>query len=65
MEKIPEERKQIIGKIENIIDGIYKDETIEAKDYKKFAEKYRENFEEKIKKDPEFKFDYKTEEKTE
>jgi len=61
MESITEERKGIIGKVEKIIEGIYKDETIEAKDYTQFTEKYKENFEDKVSKDADYKFEYKTE----
>ncbi len=59
MEKLPEERKQTLAKVEAVLDGIYKDESIETTHYKAFMEKYTENFEENVKANPEFKFDYK------
>lgn len=60
-ESMSGERKEVIDKVEKIVEGIYKDESIEAKDYPAFIEKYQENFEDKVSKDPEFKFDYKSE----
>ena len=59
LEKTSEEKKQSLKKIEEMLDGVYKDESIEAKDYKKFMEKYTEDFEAKLKENPSFKFAYK------
>jgi len=58
LEKVPEERKKTITKVEGVLDGVYKDENIKAVDYVNFMAKYSENLEEKVKENPEFKFEY-------
>jgi RNA recognition motif-containing protein len=58
MDKISEEKKNLITKVEEILDGIYKAD-IDTEDYIPFMEKYNENIEAKIESDENFKFEYK------
>lgn len=59
MEKIGEEKKEIITKVEEVLEGIYNQE-IDTGDYIPFMEKYNENIETKVASDPDFKFEFKS-----
>lgn len=58
MEKIGEEKKEIITKVEEVLGGVYNQE-IDTEDYIPFMEKYNENIEAKVASDPNYKFEYK------
>jgi len=58
MEKIGDEKRDVITKVEEVLDGIYKAD-IDTEDYLSFMEKYNENIEAKVENDPDFKFEYK------
>ena len=57
-----EEKKQMTGKIEGLLDEIYKDETIPASDYTQFMQSYTQDFETKLKENPNYKFEYQKKE---
>ena len=60
-----EEKKQVLAKVEGILDGVYKSDTIESSDYESFMKSYSEDFEAKLKENPDYKFEYTKGEKTE
>lgn len=57
MEKLSEEKKQVVSKVEVMLDGVYNQE-INTEDYAKFMEKYNEDLEAKVSTNPNFKFEY-------
>lgn len=60
-----EPKKDMMKKVENLLDSIYKDETILPEHYTEFMKKYNEDFETKLTEDPNFKFEYEKEVKSE
>ncbi len=53
------ERKEELAKLEGMLDGIYKDGNVNAADYTEFMKAYNQDFEEAVKTNPGYKFEYK------
>lgn len=58
MEKVSEEKREVIAKVEKVLEEVYSKE-VDTEDYVPFMEKYNENLEAKVASDPNFRFEYK------
>jgi len=59
LETAEKDKGQTLEKIEKILDSIYQDKSITSDHYTEFMQNYMQDFEEKVKANPEYKFEYK------